>query len=164
MAGHGLAKAVAFLSSGHILHRYRSSAVAATRGLGVTSPGLAAAFGLAVVALLGFPPAAVFASELGIARAGAAAGLSWVVAIAFGLALLAFAAIAGATGRMLLGQAPATATATDTPTTDTPGRRTLGFWAGIPLAAGLLAVVALGLGSGPLLTALRAAASVVATS
>jgi hydrogenase-4 component F len=207
MAGHGLAKAVAFLSSGHILHRYRSSTIAVIRGLGVTSPGLAAAFGLAVVALLGFPPAAVFASELGIAKAGAAAGLSWAVAVAFGLALLAFAPIAVATGRMLLGPPRATdpLNTPDHPGAPAPyamdpyamdpyamdpyamdpyamdpyamdpyaafgsrdvqpGQRPLGFWAGIPLAAGLLAVVALGLGSGPLLTVLRAAASVVSAS
>ena len=67
------------------------------------APVLAVTFGLAIAALLGFPPAAVFASELGIARAGADAGLGWAIAAGFVLALLAFAAITAGTGRMLLG-------------------------------------------------------------
>ena len=78
------------------------------RGLAAAHPLLAATFGLAVLALLGFPPAALFASELGIARAGATAGLGWAVAAAFLLALLAFAAITAGTGRMLLGPPPDT--------------------------------------------------------
>ncbi len=104
MAGHGLAKTVAFLSSGHILHRHTSSQITDVRALAARMPLLAGLFGLAVLALLGFPPAALFASELGIARAGAAAGLTWATAAAFALVVVAFAAITAHTGRMLLGQ------------------------------------------------------------
>ena len=65
----------------------------------------------------GFPPFRLFASELGIARAGAAAGLGWAIAAAF-------AARPGRlrraspprTGRMLLGPAP-----TQRPAADRPG-------------------------------------------
>src|SRR5439155_18454737 len=62
MAGHGLAKTVAFLSSGHILHRHHSSQITDVRALATRMPSLAGLFGLAVLALLGFPPAPLFAS------------------------------------------------------------------------------------------------------
>jgi hydrogenase-4 component F len=153
MAGHGLAKAVAFLSSGHILHRYRSSEVASVRGLAVTAPALAVMFGLAVAALLGFPPAAVFASELGIARSGAGAHLGWAIAVGFVLALLAFAAITAATGRMLLGP-PGTTTPADATVALSPA-------ALAPLLLGLLAVAALGISTGPLTSLLHNAAAII---
>jgi len=155
MAGHGLAKTVAFLGSGHILHRHNSSHITDVRALATRMPLLAGLFGLSILALLGFPPAALFASELGIARAGAAAGLTWVTAAAFGTMVVAFAAIATHTGRMLLGPAPATALAEDPPSTFTVS-------AAIPLIAGLGGVVALGLTLGPVADLLHAAAEVVA--
>jgi hydrogenase-4 component F len=153
MAGHGLAKTVAFLSSGHILHRHDSSRIADVRALAARMPLLAGVFGVAVLALLGFPPAALFASELGIARAGAAAGLGWVTAAAFVLALLAFAAITAHTGRMLLG-APQPATQTSDPPGFTVGTA-------LPLIAGLVGVAALGVALGPVADLLHAAAAVV---
>ena len=59
MAGHGLAKTVAFLSAGHILHQRRHEPDRRGARPGHPDarcwPGL---FGLAVLALLGFPPAA----------------------------------------------------------------------------------------------------------
>jgi hydrogenase-4 component F len=155
MAGHGLAKTVAFLSSGHILHHHDSSRIADVRALAARMPLLAGVFGLAVLALLGFPPAALFASELGIARAGAAAGLGWVTAAGFGLALLAFAAITAHTGRMLLGP-PQPASPTNNPP---------GFTVGIalPLIVGLIGVAGLGVALGPVDDLLHAAAVVVVT-
>jgi hydrogenase-4 component F len=154
MAGHGLAKAVAFLSSGHILHRYRSSTISDVRGLVATAPLLGVTFGLAIAALLGFPPAAIFASELGIARAGADAGLGWAIAAGFLLALLAFAAITAAAGRMLLGQPETATTSAEATTTIHPA-------AAAPLLVGLLAVAALGISTGPLTTLLHNAASII---
>jgi hydrogenase-4 component F len=153
MAGHGLAKSVAFLGSGHIMHQYGSSEIAAVRGLAARSPTLAATFGLAVLALLGFPPAAVFASELGIARAGTTAGMGWAVAAGFLLAMLAFAPIAARTGRMLLGPAPEPG---DSPRTGGPPVAIAG-----PLLAGLLAVAMLGVTIEPVTALLNAAATIV---
>jgi hydrogenase-4 component F len=120
-------------------------------------PLLATLFGLAVLALLGFPPAALFASELGIARAGAAAGLTWPTAAAFTLATAAFAAIIAHTGRMLLGP-PVTATAAGA--SDQPAAFTL--TTALPLIAGLLGVAALGITLGPVADLLHAAADIVA--
>jgi hydrogenase-4 component F len=157
MAGHGLAKTVAFLSSGHILHRHASAQIADVRALAARMPLLAGLFGAAVLALLGFPPAALFASELGIARAGTAAGLTWPVVAGFTLVLAAFAAITVHTGRMLLGPlppGPAIPTAGDPPAAFT-------ITTALPLIAGLSGVAALGITLGPVAGLLHAAATVV---
>jgi hydrogenase-4 component F len=161
MAGHGLAKTVAFLSSGHILHRHSGSQITDVRGLATRMPLLAGLFGLAVLALLGFPPAALFASELGIARAGTATGLGWVTAAAFTLAVIAFAAITTHTGRMLLGPPPQPTTSTPAiaGTGDAPAAFTV--TAALPLIAGLLGVAALGITLGPVADLLHAAAATV---
>lgn len=148
IAGHGLAKTVAFCSSGHILHLRGTSRIGRVRGLLAQVPALGAAFGLAVLALLGLPPFSLFASELGIVRAGFTAGLGWAVTLALVLVLAAFAAMASRTGRMLLGPHPAPA----------PAR--LGAAAGLPLAAGLLACAVLGTALGPLTDLLSAAAAI----
>jgi hydrogenase-4 component F len=152
MAGHGLAKTVAFLASGHILHRHGSSQIAEVRELATRMPVLAGLFGLATLALLGFPPAALFASELGIARAGASGGLAWFTAAAFTLALAAFVAITAHTGRMLLAPAPA---APDGPAARFP------IGTALPMIAGLLGAATLGITLGPFADLLHAAASVV---
>src|SRR5581483_11751560 len=109
---------------------------------------LATVFGLGLLALLGLPPFSLFASELGIARAGAAGGLGWAVAIAFGLVLVIFAALARHGAGMLLG-APAAA---DEPLPPVGGA------ALAPLAGGLVACAALGVTLGPLKALLAAAA------
>jgi hydrogenase-4 component F len=153
MAGHGLAKTVAFLTSGHILHQHGSTRTADVRALATRMPLLAGLFGLAVLALLGFPPAALFASELGIARAGTAAGLGWAIGTAFALTLVAFAAITVHSGRMLVGPQPGPA--------DQPVR--LPVATALPLVAGLLGVAALGVALGPVGDLLHTAANLVAT-
>jgi hydrogenase-4 component F len=155
MAGHGLAKTVAFLGTGHILHRHGSTEIAAVRGLATRAPLLAGTFGLAVLALLGFPPAALFASELGIARAGTIAGLGWAIAAAFLLALLAFAAVAARAGQMLLGPPPEPAQGPNA----AAGSPSLATAA--PLIAGLLAAAALGITTEPFTDLLNTAATIV---
>ncbi|HWB35171.1 MAG TPA: proton-conducting transporter membrane subunit, partial [Rugosimonospora sp.] len=91
--GHGLAKAVAFCGAGRILHAFGSSEIGAVHGLAARAPVLAATFGAAVLALLGLPPFSLFASELGLARAGFASGHGWAVGIGYALVLVAFVAI-----------------------------------------------------------------------
>lgn len=103
MTGHGLAKSVAFCSAGQILQWQGSSRIAGVQGLLTRAPALAAGFGLAVVALLGLPPFSLFASEVGIARAGFGARLGWPVTAALLLVLVSFAALATRGARMLLG-------------------------------------------------------------
>jgi hydrogenase-4 component F len=155
IAGHGLAKTVAFLGAGHILHHHDSSDISRVRGLAGRMPLLAGVFGLAVLALLGLPPAAVFASELGIARAGISAGLGWAVALAFLFTLLAFAALTARTSRMLLGPSPEPAVA------GTPRHSAFTVSTAAPLIAGLVVVGALGVTTGPLTGLLQAAANII---
>ncbi|KAB1149913.1 hydrogenase [Streptomyces luteolifulvus] len=144
IAGHGLAKSVAFCASGRILQIVGTTRIGRVRGLLARAPLLAGAFAGAVVALMAFPPFSLFASELGIARAGFAAGqrLGWVTAVALLLVLIAFAALAARTARMLLGPGA--------PTEENPSA----LW---PLALGLAACAALGVTTGPLTDLLHAA-------
>ncbi|MEU6379812.1 proton-conducting transporter membrane subunit [Streptomyces sp. NPDC046909] len=151
IAGHGLAKSVAFCASGRILQLTRTSRIGRVRGLVTQVPWLGGVFGLAVAALLGFPPFSLFASELGIARAGFAAGsgLELATAVALLLVLVAFAALAARTARMLLGPGePA----------DTDASATPAAW---PLALGLAACAALGIATGPLTDLLHDAAQAI---
>jgi hydrogenase-4 component F len=154
IAGHGLAKTVAFTSSGHILHLQRTTRIGRVRSLLARAPGLGAVFGLAILALLALPPFSLFASELGIARAGFAAGMGWPTAIALALVLVAFAALSSRTARMLLGPAP------DAPGTPAVPMR-LGAAVSLPLVIGLLASAALGITTGPLTSLLTDAAAII---
>jgi hydrogenase-4 component F len=118
------------------------------RALAAREPALAGAFGISLVALLGLPPFSLFASELGVARAGFASGHGWAVAVAFTLMLVAFAAIVRHGARMLLGP-PEPSTAPPPPPTRGRGLA----WLGI----GLTTAAVLGLYLGPLGDVLDAA-------
>lgn len=152
--GHGLAKSVAFLASGRIQQAVGGSRIDAVRGLAARAPLVAGGFGAAVLALLGFPPFSLFASEIGIFRAGFAAGLGWAVAIALALVLLITASLAARTGRMLLG-APETG----------PGAATVPLppaaVTAVVLVSGLVACAAIGITLWPLHTLLDNAAAVL---
>jgi hydrogenase-4 component F len=177
IAGHGLAKATAFCASGQILYLRGTAKIGRVRGLLAQSPWLGTMFGLAIVALLGFPPFSLFASELGIARAGfaAGAGLGWVTAAVLLLVLVAFAALATRATRMLLGPCPklsaspplstplkrgdpheqgGTSIGGDTAVAESPSA----LW---PLVLGLAACAALGIAAGPLGDLLTQAAAVL---
>ncbi|MGP4016599.1 proton-conducting transporter transmembrane domain-containing protein [Saccharopolyspora sp. 5N708] len=152
--GHGLAKAVLFLGAGRLLQLTGTSRIDEVRGLGARHPVLAGCLGLGVLALIGLPPFSLFASELGIARAGFATGLGWPTAAALVLVLVIAAALIGHTSRMLLGAAPegpGAATA--------PGR--LPAPTAVALVGGLLACAALGVTAGPLSTLLHQAAEIL---
>jgi hydrogenase-4 component F len=103
IAGHGLAKAVAFTSAGHILTTEHTSSIEKIKALTRHQPVLAGTLAAALLALLGFPPFSLFASELALARAGFAAHLGWIIAVTLVLLLIAFAALAAHGGQMLLG-------------------------------------------------------------
>jgi hydrogenase-4 component F len=152
--GHGLAKAVAFCSAGHVLYTTGSSEIDQVGGLATRQPALAATFGVSLVALLGLPPFSLFASELGVARAGLGTGHGWAVAIAFTLTLVAFAAIARHATKMLLGSP-----LPPSPRPNGTHARPAGL---IFLACGLAAAALLGVYLGPLGQLLDAAATVVA--
>ncbi|MBP2328804.1 hydrogenase-4 component F [Kibdelosporangium banguiense] len=149
--GHGLAKGVLFLGAGRILQVTGSSRIGGVRGLATHHPALAGAVGLGVLALIGLPPFSLFASELGLFRAGFTAGLGWLTAIALVLVLIIAAALVTHTSRMLLGAAP------DGPGTAT-GTRQLPIPTSLALLGGLVACAVLGVTAGPLTTLLHLAA------
>ncbi|MEU3353015.1 proton-conducting transporter membrane subunit [Streptomyces sp. NPDC037389] len=150
ITGHGLAKAVAFRTAGHVLRLRGTSRIGRVRGLLAQAPGVGALFALAVLALLGLPPFGLFAAELGLVRAGFAAGMGAVIGIALLLLLVAFAALGARTARMLLGPPPLPGPPARLPASEA-----------IPLAGGLLLCAALGVTTGPLTGLLADAAAIV---
>jgi hydrogenase-4 component F len=169
MLGHGLAKGSLFVSAGRMLQAVGTSRIDRVRGLASRLPLLAGCAGAGVLALAGFPPFSLFASEIGIIRAGFAANLGWITSIALALMLVITAALLTHTSRMLLGAdadapdpaVPAGGTgavpAGDTGTAP-PGAVT-GAAAGLaPVVAALAACAILGVYAGPLTTLLHSAA------
>jgi hydrogenase-4 component F len=148
--GHGLAKAVLFLGAGRLLQIAGTSRIDGVRGLAAQQPVLAGCLGFGVLALIGLPPFSIFASELGIARAGFTEGIGWATAVALVLVVVIAAALVGHTSRMLLGAPP------DGPPTAPLPRST-----GIALVGGLLAAAFLGIGTGPIAVLIEAAARIL---
>lgn len=144
--GHGLGKSVLFLSAGRLHQATGSSSIAAISGLAGRAPLLGGVFGLGLLALLGLPPFSLFASELGIARAGTSAGLGWAVAAAFLLMLVIVAAITRHARHMLLGTGQAAVEVSPS--------------VAVPLVGGLAACALLGITTGPLQSLLQAAATI----
>lgn len=177
--GHGLAKAALFVGSGRVLQLTGSSRIADVRGLAARDPALAGCLAAGFAALLGFPPFLVFATQLGIVRAGFAAGPLWaaVTAAALVLVLVIGAALVRHAGRMLLGVPRAVGAAagagggrqSHSPdgTRQHGGSPDTGDGGGWPggrvtvLVAGLAACAVLGVWAGPLQTLVLAAADVV---
>jgi hydrogenase-4 component F len=161
MLGHGLVKGSLFVSAGRMLQVTSTSRIDAVRGLASRVPLLAGCAGAGVLALAGFPPFSVFASEIGIVRAGFSAGLGWVFAIALTLMLVITAALLGHTSRMLLGAGSGAAH----PAGDAAGGTAAGSEvagsevAGLaPAVTALAACAVLGVYAGPLTTLLHSAA------
>ncbi|MGH3878855.1 MAG: proton-conducting transporter membrane subunit [Actinophytocola sp.] len=157
LLGHAIAKAVLLLGAGRIRQVTGTNRTEGVRGLAARHPMLAGAFGVGVLALLGLPPFSLFASGLGIARAGFAAGLGWLVAVALVLVLAMAVALVAHTSRMLLGEPP-----------DSPGAATapgaLAVSTSAALVGGLVVCAALGVAAEPLATLLRQAAETVSTT
>jgi hydrogenase-4 component F len=103
MLGHGLAKGSLFISAGQVLQVSGSHRISQVRALAAGFPLLAGCLGFGVLALLGFPPFSLFASEIGIVRAGFAQGLGWPTTLALLLILVIAAALITHVTRMLLG-------------------------------------------------------------
>ena len=150
--GHGLAKSVVFCTSGEVLLSEGTTRIEGVRGLLGRHPVVGGTFGLGLLALLGFPPFSLFASEVAIARAGIADGLGWAIAVAAVLLLVIFAAVVRHGQAMLLGP-PDTDTA---PTTSVARPAVVA-----PLFLGLGLVAVLGVTIWPIECLLHAAAAVV---
>jgi hydrogenase-4 component F len=145
--GHGLGKAALFCGAGQVLVSEGTTRIAGVRGLLARRPALAAAFGAGFVALLGLPPFSLFASEVGLARAAAAAGLGWVIAVALTLLVVIFVAVTVQVTPMILGSTQGgAAAAPNRPAAS--GRVASGSTA--PLVVALVVLAAVGIVSWPL--------------
>jgi hydrogenase-4 component F len=148
--GHGLAKSVLFLTSGEIMATEGTSQIDGTRGLLSRRPALGGVFGVGLLALLGFPPFSLFASELAMFRAELHVGLGWAAAAAIVAMVVIFIAVASHARHMLLGPG-------DPPAAERTPRLTLA-----PLVGGLSACAVIGIFAWPLTDLLTAAARAVA--
>jgi len=152
MLGHGLSKASLFVVSGRILDVEGTTTIADVRGLLTRRPGLAVPFLVGMAALLGFPPSALFFSEVAIVLALWQAGLSWVASLALAFLLVLFAGLTRLTFALTLGgRLPAMA--------EPPDRSSHGPRVPLLLALGATAVVAFL--ATPIGTALARAAAVL---
>jgi hydrogenase-4 component F len=151
IAGHGIAKAILFLTAGQLQHAHHSSSIADVTGVLARSKLLGTAFAVGLLGLLGLPPFALFPAELSIARGMADADLAVPFAGALILLLVAFASIARHGTHMLLGAAPV-----DGPSLHAP--RTVA----LPLVTGITVFVALGVVGGPLPHLATTAAAILA--
>ena len=152
MLGHGLAKAVMFIQAGRILASEKTTRIGQIHALMARRPDLAGPFLVGAVALLGFPPFALFFTELAIILAGATSGLTLPTAAVVVLLLLVFVGLSRHTLAMTLG--PTTATQGSHPART---RRS----AQIPVVIALTVSALLPLAAWPLTETLTSAASAV---
>jgi hydrogenase-4 component F len=149
---HALGKTVAFLAVGELPSAEGTTRISELRGLLARRPALGGCIALAVIALLGFPPFGLFASEIAVARAGFDGDLAWFTAAVFAVLVVASAALLFQAQRILLGASASASASAPAP------RATLM----VPLVGALIALALLGITLGPLQHLLDAAARVVA--
>jgi hydrogenase-4 component F len=106
LVNHAVAKSMAFLLAGRILHRYESTEIDRVSGLMRVMPWTGSLFALGILALIGLPPFGLFVSEFLLIRAAIATGHAWVAALVLLLVLVAFVSLLNHLNRMLYGPAP----------------------------------------------------------
>jgi hydrogenase-4 component F len=134
LLNHSLVKSATFMLSGRIHARYRSTDMAAVKGLLKTMPLTGSLFAASILALVGLPPFGLFISEFALLRAGFAAGRPVLMGAVLALLVLVFVSLIRHLNRMLFGTPSRLATPVE------EGRRAL-----VPIAACLAAAVVLGL-------------------
>ena len=134
---HAAAKANAFMGSGAFVRKFRTKEIGKIRGGADLLPWSAPLFLLAVLALSAMPPFGIFRSEFQIVSGGLAAGRNGPAAILVVLVTLAFLGFAVASTRVVLQPAPEGVRQ--------PPRGEPSVWMVLPVLAGLVALVVLGL-------------------
>jgi hydrogenase-4 component F len=150
---HALGKTAAFLAVGELPRADGTTRIAELRGLLARRPALGGCIALAVFGLLGFPPFALCASEIAVARAGFNADFGWATAAVFVVMVVASGALLFQTQRFLLGAPP-------TPTAPAAAPRATLV---VPVVAALVALGVLGVTLGPIQHLLDAAARTIGT-
>jgi hydrogenase-4 component F len=160
---HAIAKAVLFLTSGDVALRYKTREAAGVSGLLAAAPVTGGALLLGSFAVLGSPPFGLFLSEFTIVRAGFAGSSPVFPLLLLALLAVAFVAFARTTTGMATGPpsvappagrpdesgsgshltAPEPLSSPGTPRTHRG--RAVGLAATVPLGAGLVALLVLGL-------------------
>ena len=148
---HGLGKSVLFIGAGHLQLSHHSTAISDVSGVVSRSRLLGGCLAGGFVALVGFPPFALFASEIAIARGAADAHLAWALGLAALLVVVASAALLRHGAAMLLGAAPSGAPSLSIrPAT------------AAPMLAGLVACAIIGVSAAPLTHILNLAGAMLA--
>ena len=106
LVNHAIAKSMAFLLAGRILHRYKTTEIGQVSGLLRVMPWTGTLFALGILALIGLPPFGLFISEFLLVRAAIATGHFWVAALTLLLILVAFVSLLSHLNRMLYGAVP----------------------------------------------------------
>lgn len=106
LVNHAVAKSMAFLLAGRILHRYHTTEIARVTGLLRAMPWTGSLFAAAVLALVGLPPFGLFVSEFLLVRAAVLTGRTWVAAMVLLCLLVAFVSLFNHLNRMLYGAVP----------------------------------------------------------
>lgn len=106
MINHSIAKSMLFLLSGRILHRYKSTEVAAVSGLLKVMPITGGLFASGILAIIGLPPFGIFISEFALIRAGFEAGHPWMMAFVLTMLAVAFVILLKVLNQMLFGKPP----------------------------------------------------------
>ena len=136
---HGVGKTVLFLAGGQLQAAHDSTAIRDIAAVLSRSRLVGGAFAVGMVVLLGLPPFAMFASELGIATSLADAQLAWALGLALVAVVVAFAALVKNSGSILLGVPDPDGPAIPVPAT-----------VATALLAGIATSIALGVAIGPL--------------
>lgn len=136
---HAAAKGNAFLAAGVLVRKYRTKEIAELHGGARLLPWSAPLFLAAVLALSAMPPFGIFRSEFQIVAGGLASARYGPAAVLVVLVTLAFMGLAVAATRIVYSPLPASATAT----VPAPGEPSM--WMVVPMLAGMLALLVLGL-------------------
>jgi len=134
LLNHTVAKSMMFFLAGRVLHRYRTTEIAAVSGLLATMPWTGGLFAVGMLAVMGLPPFGLFMSEFALFRAGFVAGRPWLMGLVLALLTVAFVSIIGHLNRMLYG-----ASAGGVPVGERPA------WPLLPLGVCLTTLVVLGI-------------------
>ena len=147
---HGVGKTVLFLAGGQLQAAHDSTTMDELTGVMGRSRLIGASFAIGIVVLLGLPPFAMFASELSIARSLTDAKLSLALAVVLLMIVVAFAALARNTVRLLFATARIDAPPIAVPATIATA-----------LVLGIVVSIVLGVTAGPLAGLFHAAADQV---
>jgi hydrogenase-4 component F len=149
--GHAAAKGNAFMGAGVLVRKYGTKQISSVTGGLELLPWSGPLFMIAILALCALPPFGIFRSEFEIVAGGLSAARDTVAAVFVVLVTVAFLGLSLAANRMLLSRPKRTEEAA-------PERGEPSAWMVVPVVAGVIALLVLGLHPPGELTSLLARA------